>query len=94
MEYQDDEYFDKEFIKIVSDSGYSISNVDFVQEILENLYEYMSDKTGIPKNELSFYMTIVTRLLGVEHIETLDIDAMCEWILWVRSEGLESELEE
>lgn len=94
MEHQDDEYFDQEFLKIVIDSGYPIDNLDFVQEVLENLYDYMSNKTGIPQENLSFYMTIVTRLLGVEHIKTLDIDAMCEWIVWIRSEGLESELEE
>jgi hypothetical protein len=91
MDERNDQYYNQEFIKIVMDSGYTTGNRDFVREMLENLYEYMSNKTDVPKHQLSAYVTEVTKLLGVEQVKTLDVDDMCDWIVWFRSQGFDIE---
>lgn len=94
MDERNDQYYNQEFLKIVMDSGYSTSSRDFVREMLENLYEYMSNKTDVPKHQLSAYVTEVTKLLGVEHIKTIDVDEMCDWIIWFRSQDFQIEKDE
>jgi hypothetical protein len=89
MDERNDQYFNQEFIKIVMDSGFRTADRDFIGEMLDTLYEYMSNKTDVPRPELSSYVQEITKLLGVEHIQTIDVDEMCEWIVWYRTQGFE-----
>lgn len=82
MEERNDEYYNKEFIKIVLDSGYRTDEPSFIREVLTSLYDYMALKTNIPQDQLSFYITEVTKLVGPDHIQTLSVDEMCDWINW------------
>jgi uncharacterized protein YfkK (UPF0435 family) len=83
MEERNDDYYDKEFIKMVLDSGYRTDKEDFVLEVLTALYEYMSAKTNLPPEELTLYIDEVTKLVGPQHVQTLSIDEMVDWINWV-----------
>lgn len=82
MEERNDEYYNKEFIKMVLDSGYRTDEPSFIREVLTSLYDYMALKTNIPQDQLSFYITEVTKLIGPDHIQTLSVDEMCDWINW------------
>jgi hypothetical protein len=82
MEERNDEYYNKEFIKLVLDSGYRTDEPNFVMEVLTSLYDYMALKTNIPQNELSGYISEITKIVGPEHVQTLSVDEMCDWINW------------
>lgn len=89
MEERNDSYFNREFVKIVMDSGYRVDDhPDFVAELLQTLYEYMSEKVGVERQELSAYIVAVTRLLGPSHVQTLSVDDMCDWIVWYKTQDL------
>lgn len=83
MEERNDEYYNKEFIKMVLDSGYRTDEPNFVMELLTSLYDYMALKTNIPQNELSQYIQEVEEIVGVQHVQTLSVDEMCDWINWL-----------
>lgn len=67
---------------MVLDSGYRTDEPSFIREVLTSLYDYMALKTNIPQDQLSFYITEVTKLVGPDHIQTLSVDEMCDWINW------------
>lgn len=82
MEERNDEYYNKEFIKMVLDSGYRTDEPNFVMEVLNSLYDYMALKTNVPQNELSDYIKEIEKLVGPSHVQTLSVDEMCDWIIW------------
>jgi len=83
MEERNDEYYNQEFIKMFHDSGYRTDQEDFVMEVITGLYDYMSSKTNLMREELSHYIVEVTKLVGPEHVQTLSVDDMVDWINWV-----------
>ncbi len=82
-----DDFYNKEFIKMVVDSGYNASSPEFISEILVSLYDYMSGKADIERGKLSAYIMEITRIVGRSHVQTLSVDDMCDWIVWYKSQG-------
>ncbi|NBQ63972.1 MAG: hypothetical protein EBT95_00140 [Verrucomicrobia bacterium] len=83
MEERNDEYYNKEFIKMVLDSGYRTDKEDFVMEVLTSLYNYMSEKTSLAPERLTDYIQEVTKIVGAQHVQTLSVDEMVDWINWL-----------
>jgi hypothetical protein len=88
MKERNDQEFNEEFLKIIMDSGYRTNNPDFVAELIGTLYNYMSEKTGCSTRELSPYIGEITKLVGHDHVQTLSVDDMCDWIIWYKKQGL------
>lgn len=82
---------DAEFVRIVMSSAF---DPEFIREMLESMYCYMEEKTGIAFVEISFYLKKLEQLLGKDGVQDLELDEIVDWLITLHDHPLDTDLSE
>ena len=82
---------DAEFVRIVMSQAI---DPEFIREMLESMYCYMEEKTGIPFVEISFYLKKLEQLLGKDGVQDLELDEIVDWLITLHDHPLDTDLSE
>jgi len=69
-----------EFIQIILAEGYIPTEGNFVQEVLTEMYNYLSKETGLAPEQLSYYLKQLEYLLGIENLQEFELKDIASWL--------------
>lgn len=69
-----------EFIQIILAEGYIPTEGNFVQEVLTEMYNYLSKETGLGPEQLSYFLKQLEYLLGIENLQEFELKDIASWL--------------